>query len=246
MKRSSRNSLTAFTLVELLVVITIIGIMMSLAATVLRDPGTGRTLDSGIDLITNMIQEARATAQGNDTYARLVIVDDPKDKAQNSRHLRYMVVQRLRRDTRENGTYDASTVEVSNGTWVSTSSGNLLPAGIYFSPTYSRTLGWAENAGAKAAAGTTRLGAKAKSRVYYFEFDEKGRFVSPGAGPSSPSQPQRVVLIRARRGTGRHSIDGLVPLQLDSKRRPVGAKGIVIWPSGYTTPMRTQEQVFQN
>ena len=246
MKKFSPRSSAAFTLVELLVVVTIIGIMMSLASTVLRDPGRGRTLDSALDLITNMIQEARATAQGNDTYARLVIADDPKDTAPNSRHLRYMVVQRLKRTSMENGSYDASGVDTSNGTWVSTSAGSLLPSGIYFSPTYSRTLGWAENAGAKVAATTTRLGAKAKSRVYYFEFDEKGRFVSPGSGPSAPSQPQRIVLIHAHRGTGRNSIDGLVPLQLDSHRRPVGARGIVVWPSGYTTPMRTQEQVFQN
>ncbi len=246
MKKSSHKGPVAFTLVELLVVVAIIGIMMSLTATVLRDPGTGRTLDSGIDLVTSMIQEARATAQGNDTYARLVIADDPKDTARDSRHLRYMVVQRLKRNAKENGTYDASAVDTSPGTWISTSAGNLLPVGVYFSPTYSRTLGWAENAGTKVAATTTRLSSKARSRVYYFEFDEKGRFVSPGAGPASPSQPQRIVLIHARRGTGRNSIDGLVPLQLDSHRRPVGAKGIVVWPSGYTTPMRTQEQVFQN
>ena len=140
MKKFSPRSSAAFTLVELLVVVTIIGIMMSLASTVLRDPGRGRTLDSALDLITNMIQEARATAQGNDTYARLVIADDPKDTAPNSRHLRYMVVQRLKRTSMENGSYDASGVDTSNGTWVSTSAGSLLPSGIYFSPTYSRTL----------------------------------------------------------------------------------------------------------
>ena len=84
MKSSRTGKTSAFTLIELLVVVTIIGIMMSLASTVLRDPGTGRTLDSGVDLMTSMIEEARATAQGNDTYTRLVIVNDPADNGANS------------------------------------------------------------------------------------------------------------------------------------------------------------------
>lgn len=230
-----------FTLVELLVVIAIIAIMMAMAASVLRDPGSGRTLDSGVDMLTNMIAEARATAQGNDTYARLVIASDPSDTSQNSRHLRYAVVQIFRK-SESSGTSDS--VEMK-GEWVSTSAGALLPPGIYFSPTYSRALNWADGAADRLGTTTTNLSRNKRCKVYYFEFDEKGRYVSPGSSVSAPSKPHRIVLINARRAAhGRDVHDGIIALQLDSKRLPMSAKGLVIWPNGYTTAMRTHEQIF--
>ncbi len=243
-KRRSTRRVPAFTLIELLVVVAIIGIMMSLASTVLRDPGTGRTLDSGVDLMANMIEEARATALGNDTYTRLVIVDDPADTTINSRHLRYMVVQMLKRNLKENGSYDGSDVSVQ-GKWVSTSAGAMLPAGVYFSPTFSKSLSWAGGSPNKIGSSRVLVGKKNRTRAFYFEFDEKGHFVAPGSDPSNPSQPQRIVLVTAHRGVGKGAVDGLVPLQRDKKRRPIGVKGLVLWPSGYTTPLRTRTQIFE-
>lgn len=229
-----------FTLVELLVVMTIIGVMLTLASTVLRNTGTGRTLDSGLDMVVNLIREARATAIGNDTYTRLIIATDPSDNSKDSRHLRYMAVQMLRRaDTK----YDGTSVSME-GDWVSVSSGVLLPPGVFFSPTYSHALSWAEGSGDRIGTDTAKLTRYTRSKVYYIEFDEKGRYVSPTAGPTSATQPQRIVLINARIGKGRNAHDGLVPLQVDSQRRPVGAKGIVIWPAGNTSELRTREQIF--
>lgn len=230
-----------FTLVELLVVMTIIGVMMTLATTVLRDPGAGRALDSGAELISNLIAEARATAQGNDTYTRLVIANDPSDTGRNSRHLRFLVVQLFKKTGTNN--QDGTSMKLQ-GEWVSTSAGVMLPSGVYFSPTYSHALSWADGSGDRIGTDMVRLSKNKNSRVYYFEFDEKGRYVSPSAGPNSPSQPHRIVLINARPGKGRNSADGIVPLQVDSHRRPVGAKGVVIWPSGNTSLLRTNEQIF--
>ncbi len=244
MKRQRAGRASAFTLIELLVVVTIVGIMMSLASTVLRNPGTGRTLDSGLDLIASMIEEARATAQGNDTYTRLVIVNDPSDQSVNSRHLRYMVVQMLKRNQKENGSYDGNDVSIQ-GKWISTSAGAMLPAGVYFSPTFSKPLSWADGSTNRIGTGLAPIGKKSKTRVLYFEFDEKGHFIAPGADPANPTQPQRIVLVNARRGSGKGSVDGLLPLQQDKRHRPIGVKGIVLWPTGYTTPLRTRTQIFE-
>lgn len=243
MKSSFLKSSKGFTLIELLVVMAIIAIMMTMAASVLRDPGSGRTLDSGVDMLTSLIQEARATAQGNDTYTRLVIANTPGDNSRNSRHLRYVTVQIFRKTGTNRDTGNTRL----HGEWVSTSSGAMLPAGIYFSPTFSTPLSWADGSGSRIATDTMRLSQNKRMNVYYFEFDEKGRYVSPSAGPSSPSQPFRIVLINARKSmTNReqNARDGIVPLQVDSRRRPMGAKGLVLWPNGLTSPLRTHDQIF--
>lgn len=243
MKPHLNRDSKGFTLVELMVVMTIIGIMLTLTTTVLRDSGTTRTLDSGVDLLQNLVQEARTTAQGNDTYTRIVIANDPKDTSKDSRHLRYMVVQIFRKNATQAENYDGTSVTLT-GEWVSTSAGVMLPPGVYFSPSYSRTLAWAEGSGDRISTGNAELSRNKSSRIYYFEFDEKGRYVSPSSSPNSPSQPHRLVLINARPGTGRDAKDGIIPQQMDSKRQPLSAKGIVLWPAGNTSLLRTREQIF--
>lgn len=241
MKKDFVQQRNGFTLVELLVVIAIMGILMTMAAGVLRDGGKGRGIDSGMDMLENMVREARATAQGNDTYTRVVIVNDPRNTSADSRHLRFMTVQML---SKEDAQYDGSDVR-KEGRWISTSSGMMLPPGVFFSPHYSKPLEWAEGAsGTMIGQGTARLSNRGTSRVYYVEFDEKGRFVSPSADPLTPTRPQRLVLISGRMGRGRNAHDGIIPGELDSQKRPVGAKGIVLWPNGDTSLLRTTEQTF--
>lgn len=239
MKKVFVEQRKGFTMVELLVVIAIMGILMTMAAGVLRDGGKGRGIDSGMDMLENLVREARATAQGNDTYTRVIIVNDPRNTSSDSRHLRFMTVQML---SKEDAQYDGSDVR-KEGRWVSTSSGVLLPPGVFFSPHYSKPLEWAEGAsGTMIGQTNARISNRGTSRVYYVEFDEKGRFVAPSADPLTPTRPQRLVLISGRMGRGRNAHDGIVPGELDSKKRPVGAKGIVLWPNGDTSHLRTTAQ----
>ncbi len=226
-------------MVELLVVIAIMGILMSMAAGVLREGGKGRGIDSGMDMLENLVREARATAQGNDTYTRVIIVNDPRNTSADSRHLRFMTVQML---SKEDAQYDGSDVR-KEGRWVSTSSGVMLPPGVFFSPHYSKPLEWADGAsGTMIGQTNARISNRGTSRVYYVEFDEKGRFVAPSADPLTTTRPQRLVLISGRMGRGRNAHDGIIPGELDSKRRPVGAKGIVLWPNGDTSHLHTTDQ----
>ncbi len=232
-----------FTMVELLVVMVIMAVLMTMASSVLRDAGKGRGVDSGVDLLETMVREARATAQGNDTCTRIVIVNEPKDRSANSRHLRFMTVQMLRKEQNARGLYDGTDVE-SEGRWVSVSSGVMLPPGVYFSPHYSKPLDWADGAaGTMIGQETARLSGKGQTRVFYIEFDEKGRFVAPMADPLNKTRPQRLVVINARPGDGRNSHDGIVPLELDSYDRPAGAKGIVVYPTGDISLLRTIDHV---
>lgn len=229
---------------ELLVVVAIMGIMMTMAAGVLRDTGKGRGLDSGVDLLESMVREARATAQGNDTYTRLVIACDPKDTSADSRHLRFMTVQMYRKKENYAGVYDGTQVD-QDGEWVSTSSGVMLPPGVFFSPTYSKSLGRRDGASSgMLGQETARLSNRGQTRVYCVEFDEKGRFVSSGADPLNPTSAHRLVIISGRLGKGNRAVDGVVPSDLDSAHRPASAKGVVVWSNGDISLLRSTEQVY--
>ncbi len=243
MKKVHTRLRKGFTMVELMVVMVIMAVLMTMAAGVLRDAGKGRGIDSGVDLLESLVHEARATAQGNDTCTRLVIVNEPQDKGANSRHLRFMTVQMLRKEQNARGLYDGTDVG-AEGRWVSVSSGVMLPPGVYFSPHYSKPLDWADGAvGTMIGQETARLSGKGQSRVFYIEFDEKGRFVAPMADPLNKTRPQRLVLINARPGNGRNAHDGIVPLEIDSQGRPAGAKGVVVYPTGDISLLRTIDHV---
>lgn len=243
MKKTPMPVRNGFTLIELLVVVAIISILMTMAASVLRDAGNNRGMQGAVEQLESMLREAQTTAIGNDTYTRLVIVDDPAEESKSSRHLRYMTVMKLNRDERKPGTYDGS-VLVGGGRWSVTSNGTLLPEGVYFSPYYSKPLEWSEGKEDDTIGrDVARLSGKGNSRIYYFEFDEKGRFVAPMADPMHPTKHTRIVLINGKRSKGRNSHNGVAPNQLDSKKRPVGASGVVLWANGNTSRLRTIDQI---
>lgn len=249
MKKISSQIKKGFTLVELLVVIAILGVVMTMAAGVLRDAGKGRGIESGVEMLESLVTEARATAQGNDTYTRLIIVADPKDDSADTIHLRYMTVQVFRKGSGKGNLFDGTDV-AEDGKWVSTSSGVLLPPGVFFSPTYSKPLPREDGAvGSMIGQGVTRLPGRGQSRIYYVEFDEKGRFVAPMADPLNMTCPQRLVLINGRPGKGRNAADGIMPrdtIKDGREVRPAGAKGICLWPSGDVSLLRTDNQVFND
>ena len=114
MKKICRQIKKGFTLVELLVVIAILAVVMTMAAGVLRDAGKGRGIESGVELLESMLLEARATAQGNDTYTRLIIIADPKDDSADTVHLRYMTVQIFRKGDGTNN-FGLTRIEVFDG-----------------------------------------------------------------------------------------------------------------------------------
>ena len=178
MKRFSRRLPGGFTMIELMVVIAIISLMMVMAASVLRDPGKGRSMDSAIDMMESLVREARATAQGNDTYTRIIIANDPNSAtARDSRHLRFMTVQMFKKSDAKGAGSDGTDV-VHKGKWVSTSAGVMLPSGVYFSPHYSRPVEWMDGEDGLGQ-DSARLSNKGTTKVYCIEFDEKGRFAAP-------------------------------------------------------------------
>ena len=244
MKRFRRRITAGFTMIELMVVIAIISLMMVMAASVLRDPGKGRSMDSAIDMMESLVREARATAQGNDTYTRIIIANDPSSAtARDSRHLRFMTVQMFRKNDGNGAGADGTDV-VHKGKWVSTSAGVMLPSGVYFSPHYSRPVEWMDGEDGLGQ-DSARLSNKGSTKIYCIEFDEKGRFAAPGASPGNPTRAQRMVFIYGHPGSGKSAKDGIIPASTDNLKRPAGAKGVVVWPNGNTTRLRTIDETIQ-
>lgn len=244
MKTAAHKFRKGFTLVELLVVMVIMGVLMVMAANVLQESGKGRGVDSAVLLLENLVREARTTAIGNDTPTRIIIVDSERDTTKSSGHLRSVSVMMFRKTDRVKGEYDGSIIQ-RDGKWVTVSS-EMLPPQVFISPYYSRALEWTEgNETTMLGKDSMHLPGRGTTRVYYIEFDEKGRFVSPMADPLNPTRAQRIVVMSARRDQSKKSKNGLQALILDNKGRPVGAKGIVLWPSGDTSRLRTIDQIAQ-
>ncbi len=229
-----------FTLVEMLVVIAIMAILLVLAGNVLQNAGKGRSVDSAVSQLESLIREARATAIGNDTITRLVIVNNPKSDL----HLRYATVMMLAKNDRTRGKYDGTSIS-QQGKWVGTSAGVTFPAGVYFSPHYSKPLEWIDGNSDETMLGNgyMKVTRNSSSPVIFAEFDEKGRFVSPVSDPHNPTVAQRLVLFSGNESKSKKARDGILPKKTDKKDRPVGAKGLVIWPTGITSRLRTLDQI---
>lgn len=244
MKKTVFNQVKrGFTLVELLVVMVIMGVLMTMAASVLQSAGKGRGMETAVQQLESLIREARATAIGNDCPTRIVIVNDERDASPQSGHLRSLSVMMYRTTERAAGEYDASSL-TRGGKWRTISNINLAP-GVYFSPHYSRPLEWSDDVKDESMLGqdSMTLPGMGTTRVYYIEFDEKGRFVSPSADPINVTGPQRVVLMTGERSKAKGSYDGIKAKNLDNRGRPAGAKGVVIWPTGDTSRLRTMDQI---
>jgi prepilin-type N-terminal cleavage/methylation domain-containing protein len=72
---SSRT--VAFSLVELLVVMAIIGILLAVAAPLIPSLLRGNQVDSGINTLSGILEEARETATSGNTYVWVAFTDAP-------------------------------------------------------------------------------------------------------------------------------------------------------------------------
>ncbi len=214
-----------FTLVELIVVITIMVAMMALAANMLRGGGKGQGLQSAVEMVDGLLKEAQLEAMGKGTWARLIVISTPDDPDSNMRTLAIL--------TKSN--------KKSRKAWDRAGELYTLPTGFYISPQYSTALDAATGKKPKrdSFAGiecqdTTEIRGLGSLDYYFIEFDEEGRMSLPGAAT-------RLVVVAGSAGDGKDErpmpmVDG----------RPGMAGGVVIYPKGNISRLRTEEQVFSN
>lgn len=214
-----------FTLVELIVVITIMVAMMALASNMLRGGGRSQGLQSAVEMVDGLVQEARLDAMGKGSWSRLIVVSTPHDPDRNMRSLGVMS-----KNTRTNK-------------WQLVNRLQTLPSGFYISPQHSTLLessgtsktgkisrGFASRDGQD----TVNLPGMGLTDIYFIEFDEEGRMAQPNV-------PTRLVVVSGSAGDGKQEKPTPVV-----NGKPGMAGGIVIYPKGNISRLRTEEQVIPN
>lgn len=142
----SRRARRAFTMVEMMVVVGLIGILAAIAGFSLNGVGQGNGLRDAQSSLLIAVDAARAAAQRYHTRARLIVFADknavpdtsPYSATINPKVLRYYGVIYAISDDPAVPTM-AGVIGKPYQTWVATTDGAMLPDGLYFVPSHPST-----------------------------------------------------------------------------------------------------------
>lgn len=206
----------AFTLVEMLVVISIITVLLTIGAMGLKNMSQASGVGAGLPVAEAIFSEARAIAVGKGTKTRVLIhaQNDRKDEVHRERFLRYMAIAYEELD------------EDGNSNWVIASKGAALPKGVYFSKELSEKSGL----DIPTLTNPIELPGKSDSECYYYEFNAEGLMSEPI--PSDMSVPSFVIVAGS-----------LPPGQTEPIVKGKNMGGFVVWRSGRTSIFRHPDQI---
>lgn len=220
--QNSRPSL-GFTLIELLAVISIIAVMLSVAAVGIQNIDKGQATVSGIAQVQALLDETRSLAVGRGTRARLCI---HADQTEEKRYLRFAVI------AYERITYDDQG-EIEDKEWRVESRGTTFPSGVYFHPEYTTQA-------ASSIDGLGEFGSRDESikfpgsnktnrnpDYFYWEFNSEGICIQEGA--TDPGAALVICRGQIRPNTTEPIVTGN------------DVAGIVVWRNGRTSPIRNTE-----
>lgn len=214
-----RRRAAAFTLVEMLVVITIITILLTVGALGLKNLSKGSGVSAGLPVAEAVFAEARSMAIGKGTNARVLIhaENNSADETHRERYLKYMAVAYEELDADGN----------PNGNWILAARGSSLPDGVYFTKTLS------ENNAPALSTMTITLPGNSSSTCYYYQFNSEGMITDPQV--SGDSVPRFVIRV----GSLPPGADE--PIASSDAEKNMG--GFVIWRSGRTSVFRHPDQI---
>ena len=165
---SARGLRAAFTLVEIMAVMAVIAVLLSVAAVGIQRIDRGQATTSAQAISQALFDQARTTAIGRGTRARLLIHNNfnDTDRLDRERYRRYLAVAVL--ETNDDGT--------PTNRWSIVSRGTTLPSGVYFSPEETQTaMSSLEGVG---DFGTMRIALPGKKNqqkeCFYYEFNAEG------------------------------------------------------------------------
>lgn len=227
-KSRSRTGASAFTLVEMLVVIAIISILMTAGSIGLSGMG-GKGVTSGVATAESLFDEARTTAVGRNIRACVLVAKTLTNNP--AEDLRRIIVAYEEVDA--NGIPTAAAT--ADPKWVLSSRGTLLPDQTFFSEVYSKVKD--ENGATKdlkKVTNSTFSGAKKSFDGEYFiyEFNSQGLCTTPGA---------RFIIGSGARTTTKPATGENVPRVAGGAKRDFG--GFVVWKNGRTSMFRAPDQM---
>ena len=211
----ARFHAAAFSLLELLVVISIIAVLMTIGSYGIKNFSKASGVSAAIPIAQGVFSQARFLAIEKGTNTRVMMhADNRTDSLNRERNLRYMVVQ----------------YEDDGGNWVTASKGIKLPEGVYYSVSLSN-LDPAPNT--TVSSGALPGGAVQNCRIY--QFNPQGIITSPV--PSGNNVPRFVI----RAGSLPPGETEPIPASGAGERN---AGGFVIWKNGRTAVFRHPDQIF--